>query len=245
MAVVLVTGCREPSYYGPRCTASLGDITATVENASGLAFLTLTKPGALYARGSLGKITVDQIALGQAGRRLFVCALSKDEGVSNSVHVYAVYRKVLVPVWKGVPKSLKAWKITAGDVDGDGRLDLGVGVYKKAKFHPVMAKRPFVYTWNGKAFVPKWLGSRLSRPFTDFVFADFPGGPKLVSIEDTQDGRHELAVYKWDGFGFTREWTGCRAEEMSGLTASGRVVGVDGTHRTYVWDGRGLKEVRR
>lgn len=171
------------------------------------------------------------------------CIVELDPGAAQTVRVLSPGHK---EIWRGIPKSLKPWKIMAADVDGDGRMDLGVGVYKKARFHPVMAKRPFVYTWDGKSFVPKWLGSRLSRPFTDFVFADFPGGPKLVSIEQTVNGENELAVYQWEGFGFTRQWTGCHAKSLSGLRASGCTVRVrsDKSDRVFAWNGKALKEVR-
>ncbi len=174
------------------------------------------------------------------------CVIELDLGANETVRVYSTQRK---EIWRGISKSLKPWKIIVGDVDGDGRTDLGVGVYKTTRFHPVMAKRPFVYTWNGKAFVPKWLGSRLTRPFTDFTFAAFKSGPKLVSIEEIKGGGNELAVYKWDGFGFTRVWTGCRAKKLSGLAVSGEVVrvwsyGSHKTYRTYAWDGKALKEAK-
>lgn len=171
------------------------------------------------------------------------CTVEFDPGASETVRVYSTGRK---EIWRGISKSLKPWKIMIGDVDGDGKTDLGVGVHKTARFHPVMAKRPFVYTWTGKAFAPKWLGSRLTRPFTDFAFGAFKSGPKLVSIEEAKGGGNELAVYKWDGFGFTRVWTGCRAKRLSGLVVLGQAVRVrtDRTNRTYTWDGEALKEAK-
>ena len=100
---------------------------------------------------------------------------------NDPVRIYSADGHLL---WKGLPpRSENPWKIQIGDVDGDGKDEIGIGVYKKAKFHPVMAKRPFIYGWDGKKLYPKWLGSRLSRPFKDFVLADFGGlTAKLVAI---------------------------------------------------------------
>ncbi|NLW09951.1 MAG: hypothetical protein GX036_08880 [Firmicutes bacterium] len=65
-----------------------------------------------------------------------------------------------------------------------------------------MAKRLFIYHL-APGLPPKWLGSRLSKPMTDFCF--FYNGEKthLVSTEMTRDGRECVNVYYWDQFGFT------------------------------------------
>jgi len=86
----------------------------------------------------------------------------------GGVRIYEVKSGGLQQIWTGLER-LNPWKVQAADVDGDGKVEIGIGVYKKARFHPVMAKRPFIYGWDGKTLYPKWLGSRLSRPFTDFV----------------------------------------------------------------------------
>jgi len=102
-------------------------------------------------------------------------------------------------------EALNPWKVMVMDVDGDGIKEISVGVYKTAKFHPVMAKRPFIYNWNGEGGLsPKWLGSRLSRPFDDYIFLDIDedGMEELVSIELLSNGRMVLNSYKWKGFGF-------------------------------------------
>ena len=134
----------------------------------------------------------------------------------------------------------------------DGSEDLMVGVYKTARFHPVMANRPFIYGWDGKTMYPKWLGSRLSRPFTDFVLADFGSGVRIVAVEQTREGANELAVYRWEGFGVTRVWNGAGSKKLTDLVAIGdlgkqsiRVTSGSST-RSYIWKNNSLqpKEAR-
>lgn len=99
---------------------------------------------------------------------------------------------------------MKPSKIQLGDINIDGRLDISVVVYKSVKFHKVLAKRPFFYNFEAERLVPLWLGSRLSRPFDDFILTDIneDGISELVSIEELEDNNRVLAVYKWEGFGF-------------------------------------------
>ena len=101
-------------------------------------------------------------------------------------------------------QKLNPWKVQVCDVDGDGEKEVSLGVYTVAKYHPVYAKRPFLYEFHDHKLYPKWLGSRLSRPFDDYVFCDVDGDgmDELISVETTRDGKRELDAYKWTGFGF-------------------------------------------
>ncbi|MCL2336053.1 MAG: hypothetical protein FWC60_01395 [Firmicutes bacterium] len=100
--------------------------------------------------------------------------------------------------------ALNPMRVMAGDIDGDGIKEIGVQVYKATKFYPTLDKRPFFYRLAGGELVPVWLGSRLSRPFDDYILADVDGDQmaELVSIERLQDGTQVICTYKWDDFGF-------------------------------------------
>jgi len=85
---------------------------------------------------------------------------------------------------------LNPWKLMVGDVDGDGLDEISIGVYKESPLHPVMAKRPFFYNFNGEDLVPKWRGSRLSRPFEDYILFDLDKDRimEVVSVEYLEEG---------------------------------------------------------
>jgi hypothetical protein len=112
-------------------------------------------------------------------------------------------------IWR--QKRLNPWKLRLADVDGDGRQEIVLGVWKKSPKDPVMAKRVFVYGWNGKRMMPKWLGSRLSRRFVDFdvLQMDGDGVPELIALEVAPGKPRRIGVYRWRSFGF--DWV--RAEK--------------------------------
>jgi len=116
------------------------------------------------------------------------------------------------------------WKIGWARVAGQRQL--AVAVYKRTRFMPQPHNALFLYDWNDGRITPRWLGSRLSKPFTDFAFADLRGSgeTELVSVEKNRDGRVCLMVYRWTGFGFEGEWQSQPYRRIRGLTVQGPVV---------------------
>lgn len=111
------------------------------------------------------------------------------------------------PLYSFDLSSLKPLTVQAGDINGDGKREISVVVYKETQFHPVPAKRPFFYALTDGKLEKIWLGSRLARPFADFVLCDMDGDgfEEIVAIESTQDGKQVIALYHWAGFGFDME----------------------------------------
>ncbi len=123
-------------------------------------------------------------------------------------------------------QKLNPWKVQVCDVDGDGKKEVSLGVYTMAKYHQVYAKRPFLYEFHDHKLYPKWLGSRLSQPFDDYVFCDVDsdGMDELVSLETMRDGKKELNAYKWTGFGFESIAVSQAYDMIRDLAADGRSV---------------------
>lgn len=121
-----------------------------------------------------------------------------------SLGIYQGKRKT----WSGIPRHWKPWKMTTGDVDGDGQRDIILGVHKKTRFMPFEHNCLFVYGFDGKAATKKWLGSSLSKPFSDFLIAnvDDDKEDELISLETRRDGKKCVVVYSWIGFGFGADW---------------------------------------
>lgn len=111
-------------------------------------------------------------------------------------------------IWQGIPREWRAWKLQAADVDGDDVKEIILGVHKRTRFFPEPHNCLFVFGWDGNKAFPRWLGSRLSKPFVDFAFAQLDGeaGEELVSLEVTRSGGRCLVVYSWCGFGFVGDW---------------------------------------
>lgn len=114
------------------------------------------------------------------------------------------YDGIFAKVLEESVKYLNPWKVQAGDIDGDNENEISLGVYTVSTYRKDLAKRPFIYNYAQNKLYPKWLGSRLSKPFGDYIFSDMDMDKmdELVSVEYLKDGRKDITAYKWTGFGF-------------------------------------------
>ncbi len=109
------------------------------------------------------------------------------------------------------------WKIILNDIDNDGRNDLLVGVYKKTRYHEEKDNRLFVFNTDKNYIYPKWLGSRIGKPFVDFTVIN-DGINRLVVLEKNQEeNQQNIEQYIWNGFGFDHDKSLCNASACEEL----------------------------
>ncbi|SHE95088.1 hypothetical protein SAMN02745784_02321 [Tissierella praeacuta DSM 18095] len=162
-----------------------------------------------YAIGNINGDNIDYLVVltGSRGRKF-----------GKEVIIYSL--KDMKEIYRRNFSEFKPWKIAIGDIDGDGKDEVSVGMYKKSPFHQVMAKRPFIYSFENGRLEPKWRGSRLSKPFTDYDFYDIDGDSidEIISVEILESNRKIINTYKWKGFGFEGYLESKDYEDLKDLT---------------------------
>lgn len=139
-----------------------------------------------------------------------------------------VYERDLM-VWESSPQ----WWVddfALADVDGDGIVDLNLSLWKVGsygRFLPFWLSQNdqqirnhfFIFTWRQNGLKPLWHSSSLGRPNVEFALADLDqdGKAELVVLEGNYSPNgggveRQLAIWKWNGWGFSQEWTGPTAK---------------------------------
>lgn len=175
---------------------------------------------------AIGNINGDNIEY------LVVLTGSRWRKFGKEVIIYSL--KDMKEIYRRNFSEFKPWKIAIGDIDGDGKDEVSVGMYKKSPLHQVIAKRPFIYSFENGRLEPKWRGSRLSKPFTDYDFYDIDGDSidEIISVEILESNRKIINTYKWKGFGFEGYLESKDYEDLKDLTIE--------NERVYI----GIKEGR-
>lgn len=130
------------------------------------------------------------------------------------------------------------WQLWWTRVDGEQRFV--AATYKATPMVKFPHNCMFVFAWQGKTAEPRWLGSRLSRPYVDATHADLRGDGqwRMAAVEVTRDGGRGLSVYHPIGFGYEGEWRTERIPGLQRIAAFGTVAlcwGKDASGSALAW----------
>lgn len=102
-------------------------------------------------------------------------------------------------------RQFQPWKLSAGDINGDARIELCVAVHECPRMNAVPRQRLVVYELGDSALIPFWLSPALAGELVDFRLADVDddGLDDLVLLERTEHDTYRIVVYAWLGHGFS------------------------------------------
>lgn len=100
----------------------------------------------------------------------------------------------------------RPWRVRVADLDGDGRDEILLGVFKSTRYHRNKARRLFVYGHRGGRIYPRWLGSQLAADLRDFGARPLGSDKKatLITWGRSKQGKWRATRHRWTGFGFDR-----------------------------------------
>lgn len=134
------------------------------------------------------------------------------EGLSGELSAYfdgdrtrAVLRLTGVDGGPYTSPIYSAWSVRVGDLEGDGREEVVLGVWARETRHGEESPHRAVWVlgWRERGFVALWRGSAMARPLDNFDVLDLDGDGRdeLLALE-RGGGGEVLSVYRWNGFGF-------------------------------------------
>ncbi|MGE4483810.1 MAG: hypothetical protein AB7C97_01720 [Oscillospiraceae bacterium] len=190
MVLVLISAYLLPRMFPPEGSVPLRNIVSSCVGDA-----TNDGTSELLAISGDGEIDTGE----RHGGLLLVCDASAQTDIERLGYIPSEKIRYRIDL-----SEIKPIKVQLGDVNGDGVNEVAVCVYKTTKFYPIMAKRPFFFDLVEGNLIPVWLGSRLSRPFDDYILYDIDADTvdEVISIEQLENGERVLAVYNWKGFGF-------------------------------------------
>ncbi|PKM94230.1 MAG: hypothetical protein CVU84_12270 [Firmicutes bacterium HGW-Firmicutes-1] len=111
----------------------------------------------------------------------------------------------LIKIYENDFSKMKPWKIDCTDLEGDGEIEIVIGVHKKTHYDQNEGNRMFIFNWDGKKLYKKWTGSKLGNELLQFEFIELLNrqGDELIVIDLEEGGKERILVYYWFDFGFS------------------------------------------
>lgn len=116
-----------------------------------------------------------------------------------------IYEDKLV-TWRS-PEEWAVLDFALGDPNDDGRAEIFV-VLNKPDSYGIQQSHPFILGHRGGNYRLMWGGSAVAQPIREVELGDLDGDglQEIVVIEDQNDGRQTLSVWRWHGWGFGLIW---------------------------------------
>jgi hypothetical protein len=95
----------------------------------------------------------------------------------------------------------EVFSMETGDINGDGRTDICLGIIKPTPFDSILRKRLFIFQIENDYIRPLWLSSRLVHPLEEFRVVKVGSASHVLSIEKEQNNTFCIAEYCWGSFG--------------------------------------------
>ncbi|MDD4971196.1 MAG: hypothetical protein PHT07_17345 [Paludibacter sp.] len=97
----------------------------------------------------------------------------------------------------------EVFEMETGDVNGDGKTDICIGIIKPTPFDPVIKKRLFIFQIDKDYIRPLWLSSRLVSPLEEFKVCHFKERCPIKAMERQTKNLYCIREYRWESFGMS------------------------------------------